>query len=96
MFSSTEAAGQPDVELTPDTDIQPLPVSEQLEPVAPELKGETENQSQGRLDEESEVCVTEGQEEEGGDEQQTSHQVWDFVSVGTAGAGGASSHCTSV
>lgn len=91
------------MELTPGTDIQSLPVNEQLEPVVPKLKGETENQSQGRLDEESEVCVTDGQEEEGSEEQQTSRQVWDFVSVGTpvmrAGQlrpGGSSSHCTSV
>lgn len=71
------------MELTPDTDIQSLPVNEQLEPVAPELKGETENQSQGRLDEESEGCVTDGREEEGSEEQQTSDQVWDLVSVST-------------
>lgn len=63
------------MELTPDADIQSLPVNEQLEPVAPELKGETEDQSQGHLDEESEVCVADGQEEEGSEEQQTSHQV---------------------
>lgn len=79
-MSSTEAAGQPDVELTPDTDIQSLPVNEQLE-----LKGETEDQIQGHLDEESEVCVADGQEEEGSEEQQTSDQVWDFLSVGTWG-----------
>lgn len=71
------------MELTPDTDIWSLPLNEQFEHVAPEIEGETENQSQGGLDEESEVCVSDGQEEEGSEEQQTSDQVWDFVSVGT-------------
>lgn len=68
------------MEPTPDTDIQPLPVNEQLVAVVPELTGEPENQSQGRLDEEIEACVTDGREEE----QQTSDPVWNLTPVSRA------------